>query len=76
MEFIESCGAAGAALDLSGFDLRGAGVFAGVCLTMLTAPRAVFYGLDFSGTALQAARCPRPISATAGSMARTCAVSC
>ncbi len=59
MEFIESCGAAGAALDLSGFDLRGAGVFAGVCLTMLTASRAVFYGLDFSGTALQAARCPK-----------------
>ena len=36
-QFIESCGAAGAALDLSGFDLRNAGRLAGACLTMLTA---------------------------------------
>ena len=56
-EFITSCGTSGAALDLSGFDLRGAGQFAGVCLTMLTAQRAVFYGLDLSRAALQAARC-------------------
>jgi uncharacterized protein YjbI with pentapeptide repeats len=56
-EFIESCGAAGAALDLSGFDLRNAGRLAGACLTMLTAQNAVFYGLDLSRAALQAARC-------------------
>lgn len=57
MEFIASSGAEGAALDLSDFDLRGAGEFAGACLTMLTAQRTVFYGLDLSHTALQAARC-------------------
>ena len=56
--FIESCGAAGAALDLSGFDLRGAGVLADACLTMFTARKTVFYGLDLSRAALQAARCP------------------
>jgi uncharacterized protein YjbI with pentapeptide repeats len=58
-EFIDTCGAAGTALDLSGFDLRKAGAFAGTCLTMLIAPQAVFYGLDLSGTALQAARCAK-----------------
>ena len=57
--FIESSGAAGTALDLSGFDLRSAGALAGACLTMLTAPLAVFYGLDLSNTALQAARCAK-----------------
>jgi uncharacterized protein YjbI with pentapeptide repeats len=55
--FIESCGASGTALDLSGFDLRSAGALAGACLTMLTASHAVFYGLDLSYTALQAAHC-------------------
>jgi uncharacterized protein YjbI with pentapeptide repeats len=55
--FIESCGAAGAPLDLSGFDLRSAGAFAGACLTMMTARNAVFYGMDLSRTALQAADC-------------------
>ena len=56
-QFIESCGASGAALDLSGFDLRNVGALAGACLTMLTARHAVFYGLDLSGPGLQAARC-------------------
>jgi uncharacterized protein YjbI with pentapeptide repeats len=56
-EFIESSGAAGAALDLSGFDLRTAGALAGARLTMLTARNAVFYGLDLSRVELQAARC-------------------
>jgi uncharacterized protein YjbI with pentapeptide repeats len=56
-QFVESCGARGTALDLSGFDLRGAGVFAGACLTMLTARHAVFYGLDLSRCELQAAQC-------------------
>jgi uncharacterized protein YjbI with pentapeptide repeats len=56
-QFIESSGAAGSALDLSGFDLRTAGAFAGACLTMLTAHNAVFYGLDLSRTEMQAAQC-------------------
>jgi uncharacterized protein YjbI with pentapeptide repeats len=56
-QFVASCGAAGAALDLSGFDLRGAGSLAGTCLTMLTANQAVFYGLDLSHCELQAAAC-------------------
>ena len=56
-QFIESCGAAGSALDLSGFDLRTAGEFAGACLTMVTAHNAVFYGLDLSRTEMQAAQC-------------------
>lgn len=56
-EFIESCGAAGTALDLSGFDLRSEGALTGACLTMMTAQNAVFYGLDLSHAALQAARC-------------------
>lgn len=55
--FVESCGATGHALDLSGFDLRNAGALTGACLTMLTAQCAVFFGLDLSGAALQAARC-------------------
>jgi uncharacterized protein YjbI with pentapeptide repeats len=56
-QFIESCGAAGSALDLSRFDLRTAGAFAGACLTMLTAHHAVFYGLDLSRSEMQAAQC-------------------
>jgi uncharacterized protein YjbI with pentapeptide repeats len=56
-QFVASCGAAGRALDLTGFDLRGAGSLAGACLTMLTAHDAVFYGLDLSHCELQAARC-------------------
>jgi uncharacterized protein YjbI with pentapeptide repeats len=55
--FVDSGGAAGHVLDLSGFDLRNAGPLAGACLTMMTARRAVFFGLDLSGVALQAARC-------------------
>lgn len=57
-EFVASCGAAGAALDLSGFDLRGSDAFAGACLTMQTARHAVFYGIDLTRTELQAACCP------------------
>lgn len=57
-EFVRSCGASGVALDLSGFDLRGADALAGACLTMLTARHAVFYGLDLSRVELQAACCP------------------
>jgi uncharacterized protein YjbI with pentapeptide repeats len=56
-QFIASSGAAGSALDLSGFDLRTAGAFAGACLTMLTAHNAVFYGLDLSRAEMQAAQC-------------------
>jgi uncharacterized protein YjbI with pentapeptide repeats len=56
-EFIETSGATGAALDLSGFDLRTEGALTGACLTMMTARHAVFYGLDLSRAALQAARC-------------------
>ena len=56
-EFVESCGAAGHALDVSGFDLRDAGAFAGACLTLLTARNTVFFGLDLSCVALQAAHC-------------------
>ena len=75
-QFIESCGAAGSALDLSGFDLRTAGAFAGACLTMLTAHNAVFYGLDLSRLKCRPPNVPRRISATAGSMGRTCVASC
>ncbi len=56
-QFIETCGAAGTALDLSGFDLRTDGGLGGACLTMITARSTVFYGLDLSSTAMQAARC-------------------
>src|SRR5581483_8038646 len=59
LAFIGSNGAEGAALDLSGFDLRGNGSLVGACLTMATAPDAVFYGLDLSRAAMQAARCAR-----------------
>jgi uncharacterized protein YjbI with pentapeptide repeats len=55
--FIASHGATGALLDLSGFDLRGSGSWAGVCLTMARAVGAVFQRLDLSGAALQAAKC-------------------
>ena len=57
LAFIGSNGAEGAPLDLSGFDLRGNGSLAGACLTMATARKAVFYGLDLSGRRMQAARC-------------------
>jgi uncharacterized protein YjbI with pentapeptide repeats len=57
LAFIGSNGAEGAPLDLSGFDVRGNGSLAGACLTMATARKAVFYGVDLSGVALQAARC-------------------
>ena len=57
LAFIGSNGAEGAPLDLSGFDLRGNASLAGACLTMATARKAVFYGLDLSGAALQAGRC-------------------
>jgi uncharacterized protein YjbI with pentapeptide repeats len=56
-QFVESCGASGRALDLSGFDLRSAGALTGACLTMVRAQRTVFFGLDLSGAALQAAHC-------------------
>jgi uncharacterized protein YjbI with pentapeptide repeats len=55
--FVESCGASGQALDVGGFDLRSAGALTGACLTMLKARRTVFFGLDLSGAALQAACC-------------------
>lgn len=58
-QFIESSGAAGSPLDLSGFDLRGAGAFTAACLTMLKASGAVFYGLDLSHCELQAALCAK-----------------
>ena len=57
LAFIGSNGAEGARLDLSGFDLRGSPSLAGGCLTMVTARKAVFYGLDLSRVALQAAKC-------------------
>jgi uncharacterized protein YjbI with pentapeptide repeats len=57
LAFIGSSGAEGAPLDLSGFDLRGSLPLAGACLTMVTARQAVFYGLDLSRAALQAAKC-------------------
>ena len=57
LAFIGSNGAEGGPLDLSGFDLRGNGSLAGACLTMATARKAVFYGLDLSGAAMQAAKC-------------------
>ncbi len=55
--FIASVGAGGAPLDLDGFDLRGSGPWAGACLTMLKASGAVFYQLDLTRAALQAAKC-------------------
>jgi len=55
--FITSHGATGALLDLSGFDLRGSGSWARVCLTMARAMGAVFHRLDLSGAAMQAAKC-------------------
>ncbi len=54
--FITSHGATGALLD-GGFDLRGSGSWARVCLTMARAVGAVFHRLDLSGAAMQAARC-------------------
>jgi uncharacterized protein YjbI with pentapeptide repeats len=59
LAFIGSSGAEGASLDLSGFDLRGNPSLAGACLTMVTARRAVFYGLDLSRAAMQAAKCEK-----------------
>jgi uncharacterized protein YjbI with pentapeptide repeats len=56
-QFLGSHGAEGALLDVSGFDLRGSGSWAGVCLTMAKAVGAVFQRLDLSGAAMQAAKC-------------------
>jgi len=56
-QFIDSSGAAGALLDLSGFDLRGSGPWVGACLTLAKASGAVFYRLDLTRAELQAAKC-------------------
>jgi uncharacterized protein YjbI with pentapeptide repeats len=56
-QFIDSRGAAGALLDLGGFDLRGSGPWVGACLTMAKLPGAVFYQLDLSGAQMHAAGC-------------------
>jgi uncharacterized protein YjbI with pentapeptide repeats len=59
LDFIKCSGTAGDRLDLSGFDLRGAGAtLTGACLTMATAADAVFYGLDLTFAAIQASKCP------------------
>jgi uncharacterized protein YjbI with pentapeptide repeats len=55
--FVESHGAAGAQLDLAGFDLRGSGPWVAACLTMAKVPGAVFYKLDLSRAQMQAAGC-------------------
>ena len=47
--------AAGALLDLGGFDLRGSGPWVGACLPMAKAPGAVFYQLGLSRAQMQAA---------------------
>src|SRR5262249_44205281 len=49
--WVESFGAAGRKLDLSGFDLRGAGGLAGAALAMMKANGAVLFGLDLDGAA-------------------------
>jgi uncharacterized protein YjbI with pentapeptide repeats len=59
LRFIASHGATGALLDVSGFDLRGSGSWAGACLTMAKAVGTVFQRLDLSRAALQAAKCQR-----------------
>ena len=57
LRFIGTGGSDGQSLDLSGFDLRNSGSMAGACLTMLMAKQTVFYGLDLSRVAIQAAKC-------------------
>jgi uncharacterized protein YjbI with pentapeptide repeats len=57
LQFVGSNGATGRPLDLSGFDLRHAPSLAGACLTMVTARKAIFYGLDLGRVAIQAAKC-------------------
>lgn len=53
--FVDSAGAEGRPLDVSGFDLRTVKMLKGMHLTALKAVGAVIYGMDLTGTALQGA---------------------
>jgi uncharacterized protein YjbI with pentapeptide repeats len=58
LEFINTMGAAGQLLDISGFDLRmSGGSWVKACLSMAKASSAVFYKLDLTEAALQMAKC-------------------
>jgi uncharacterized protein YjbI with pentapeptide repeats len=54
--WVQTFGAEGKQLDLSGFDLRTATELSRGSLPMLRASRAVFFGLDLDGAGLQAAQ--------------------
>ena len=54
--WIQTNGAEGGQLDVSGYDLRGATEFRGASLAMLKASRATLFGVDFDGATLQAAQ--------------------